>query len=204
MLNESIFVLTLIVAIIIIIEAIIKSIKWADRKDEDHDYNEFLKDPLKNLTFFIPIKKKYKIKYCKQDDKEHSLKQIEMPPNFNDVIFLMWTPKENFETDEIYYGFESNKSKKKPKIIDYKNPFVKKSNLPPPYFYIDWWDDYHIVKEKRYFKHEVYVTGLEVETYDKGTYDLYIKFPIMCEKYKNIKERRQKKVTIKKLQIVVK
>ena len=109
----------------------------------------------------------------------------------NNVINFFYKQKENFETDEVYYGFESSNAKKKPKVINYKNPFVKKSNLPDPNYYIDWWDDYHIVKNKKFFTPEVYVTGLEIETYDKGTYDLYIKLPIICERYKTIKERKR-------------
>lgn len=115
----------------------------------------------------------------------------------------MWTPKENFETAEMYFGFEGEKGKK-PKIIAYKNPFVIRTSSLKHEWYQDWHEDFHLVKEKCYFKHEYYVAGFQIRTFDKGTYDMYVKFPIICERYKSIRERRQKKVIIKKLKLIVK
>lgn len=196
------FFLTLMIAIIIVIEAIINIRKWLRKKWDDKEYDKFLERPF-DVEFLIPKKDTYKIKYYKQDNEEHKSQSINLPPNFKDVIFILLNPRENFETDEIYYGFDTINGGIKPKIISYKNPFIKKSNLEEPRFYKDWWDDFHLVKQKKYFRPEVYVTAFEIGTHDEGTYNLYIKLSISCDQFKSIKERRQKKVTITHLRVIV-
>ena len=87
--NELTFVLALIVALIVVIEAVLRIRKWHNRKDEDKEYDKFLESPFKNIKFLIPTKDIYEIKYYNQDEKEHSLKELKLPTNFKDIIFLI-------------------------------------------------------------------------------------------------------------------
>ena len=198
------FFLTLVTAIIVIIGAILNLRKYFRRKIQDKEYNDFLKNPFKSINFLVPKESEIKLSYCKQEKNKHfTFKELEFPKNHKDLIFIMTSPEENFEIGGMYYGFEGEKGKK-PKIISCKSPFVQKSNLNDVQWYQDWHEDFHLVKEKKYFKYEYYVTTFEIQSYEEGVYNLYIKFPIISNRFKGIMERRQEKVIIKELKLIVK
>lgn len=195
--------LSALVAFIVVTEAIIHIKKWMKHKRQSNEYDSFLKDPFAKLVFLIPRADNFKVAYYDQlKDKHRTIKKLELPANSTMTIFLMFKPKENFTTNDMYFGFEGNKGEK-PSFIKYNNPFVVSTNCPEIKYLIDWHEDFHLKNEKHFYKYEYYVYGFDIETKKTGVYDLYIKFPIICDRYRDIKERRQEKVIVKKLNVIV-
>ena len=174
---------------------------WGIRKEkkdlEEYDkiikeYDDLINDPFE-IHFLIPSKEKYDgISYYEQDDEEHLVEELQIPPNTEDVIFLWIKPKINIELGERYFGFESEDGGENPEIR-YCNPFVKEESKTPDY-YIDWHGYYHMIgasPEQRIWQAgEVYVPSFKITTHSKGDFIFQAVFHINGLGYHQITEKK--------------
>jgi len=178
--------------------------RWLTRKRDYKEYKELLGNPFE-IYFLIPSKEKYNVKYAEQDENEHLVDELKVPPDTEDVIFLRIKPRISIELGERYFGFEvEGRGWKKPEI-KYYNPFVIEQSIAPDY-YIDWHGYYHLIRlpqeQSLWREGEVYVPSFKIKTYDEGNYTFQAIFHLSCNEYKSIKENKHKVIT-KRLKLIV-
>ena len=156
-------------------------------RKERKEYAELMEDPLE-VHFFIPTLEDYKITYEKQDTEIHTKDELEIPKDIKDVIFLRIIPRINVKVGDRYFGFKIKETRKKPEI-SYSDAFMKEGNLEIEW-YKDWYGHLHFPKERFWYKDEIYVASIKIETHEKGDYPFYMKFRLSCYEYKSVKEER--------------
>lgn len=153
---------------------------------DERQYNKIMINPFE-MHFIIPPRGKYKIDYHKQGTIPYRVDEITIPANSKVIIFLWINPKIDLDIREQQFGLGDKPTN--PKILKYNNPFVRKSNVPQTWF-IDWWDNYHVVDKISKGKDDVIVHGFEIETHSKGKYSLDIRINISCDRYKNVEKHK--------------
>lgn len=138
-------------------------------------YDTKLRNPVK-MYFLIPDKR-CKLGYVEQDEEEHLVKKLILPSNSKLLVLIWYRPRVNYFEDMHYFGCEGELTKK-PKIINYSNPFILKDNLQRIY-YVDWHQYYHLITNKNRIRDEVYVDGFELQTFEEGEYEanVYVHTP---------------------------
>jgi hypothetical protein len=195
--SEISFWLSVGTFLIVLVGAIYGLYIWCKRRKERKKYDEIMEDPLE-IHFLIPTVEKYKINYEMQHTEERFKDELEIPANFEDVIFIWIKPRIDIEVRNRYFGFEGRE--KKP-IVEYFEAFVTESSISKNW-YRDWHGYYHLIDESIWLKEEVYVSTFKIKTYGQGDYVFQAIFHLSCREWKNIKEERHKVFT-KKLKIKI-
>ncbi|HEC93243.1 MAG TPA: hypothetical protein ENI51_09670 [Candidatus Atribacteria bacterium] len=130
---------------------------------------------IEKLGFLIPDRVRHKVSYAKQDNREHLVKDLILPPNKEVTIMLWIKPKSNYTVEDNYFGCEGDYDKK-PEPIAYFNPFVLRGKIKEitpeenEHHYIDHHKYYHVKSKQEFTRDEVYVKGYKIQTHDEGGY----------------------------------
>lgn len=195
--------LGIIAAIIAAVTGIIMVIDlWKKNKKMKIMYDEYMKlanDPFKELIFMIPSRKKHTIHYHLQDENDEKfLKELTLNKGKHD-IFLRIQPGIGFQIKHRYFGFKESGERKKPDI-EYKDIFVT-NRFPEIEYFIDWHGCCHLTEQAFWFKDEYYVISFSITTYEVGDYIFSVKFHIVYDGYKEVRERvnvlKEKELKIK-------
>jgi hypothetical protein len=127
--------------------------------------------------FSIPLIDRVALNYVQQDDCEHYVKELVVPPNSKIPIQIVLAPKLSFLEREIYFGCGENVvDSEKPRATESLVPFVvkgvRKSGKPDadhPGHYIDYNGFYH-VREDVLYTNDTRVIGFMLVTRATGTY----------------------------------
>ena len=119
-----------------------------------------------------------------QDDDEHYVKELVVPPNSEIPIQIVLEPRLSFMQHEIYFGCdESLADEKKPRATEYFVPFVRegvrghgKPDAAHPGHYTDYNGFYH-VRENFLYTKDCRVIGFKLQTGATGIYPAQIYTP---------------------------
>ncbi len=131
------------------------------------------------VHFLIPDKQRATISYIKQDDREHKVNCLILPPN-SELPILFWIkPRIVFEEIDVSFGFEGNLNEK-PELIRYYNPFIykgkKEINPGDEGHYIDYHRYYHIKNTRIRTPAQINVQGFMIQTHGLGKYEVRVAF----------------------------
>jgi hypothetical protein len=119
----------------------------------------------------------------RQDDEDHHVKRITLPPNSELLIDLAIRPKLSFVTSEIYFGCEGGDVKDLPYAIEYFNRFIEVGagrNIRPGIestHYIDKYRLYHIKEPVQWSVGSTRSIAFKMITTRPGVYKVKIFFP---------------------------
>ncbi len=116
------FTLLVVTALVSTLLGLKSLYNWSKRRREKEEYDKIMEDPLE-LQFFIPKLEEYEITYEKQDMKMHLKYELEIPKGIEDVIFLRILPRIDARVGDRYFGFKTQKSKKKPACMHSLNAY---------------------------------------------------------------------------------
>ena len=134
-----------------------------------------------DIYFWTPKKSDYQLDYIEQDEDEHLLEQLTLPPNSEKVIFLSIKPKLDIVVNELSFGCEGKKDDK-PEPCMYFNQFVhrginEKSPDTDHRHYVDSNLHYHMEEwNKVFIKGITIIHGFKIKTKNKGDYPFKIRF----------------------------
>jgi hypothetical protein len=139
-----------------------------------------LKRPFR-AHFLITHPNLFTLNYVFQDDDEHYVKEIVVPPNSEIPIQIVLEPRLSFMQHEIYFGCdESLADEKKPRATEYFVPFVRegvrgrgKPDAAHPGHYTDYHGFYH-VRENFLYTKDCRVIGFKLQTGATGIYPAQI------------------------------
>ena len=139
-----------------------------------------LKRPFR-AHFLITPPNRFPLKYVLQDDDEHYVKELVVPPNSEIPIQIVLEPRLSFMQHEIYFGCdESLADEKKPRATEYFVPFVRegvrghgKPDAAHPGHYTDYNGFYH-VRENFLYTKDCRVIGFKLQTGATGIYPAQI------------------------------
>jgi hypothetical protein len=128
-------------------------------------------------AYFLITSLRFPLTYALQDDKEHFVKELVVPPNTEVPIQIVLEPKVSFMQHELSFGCEENLAdENKPSATEYFVPFVVKglrgSGKPDkdhPGHYIDYNGFYH-VRENYLYTKDTRVIGFKLQTKATGVY----------------------------------
>jgi hypothetical protein len=137
-----------------------------------------LKRPF-DAYFLITSLGRFPLNYVQQDDREHLVKELVVPPNSEIPIQIVLEPRLSFMEREIYFGCtESLVDKGKPYAAEYFVPFLRKGvrrkpDAANPGHYTDYNGFYH-VRENYLYTKDTRVIGFKLVTRETGTYPAQI------------------------------
>jgi hypothetical protein len=139
-----------------------------------------LKRPFR-AHFLITPSSRLPLNYVLQDDDEHYVTDLVVPPNSEIPIQIVLEPRISFMQHEIYFGCdESLADEKKPRAVEYFVPFVRegvrrsgKPDAAHPGHYIDYNGFYH-VRENFLYTRDCRVIGFKLQTQATGFYPAQI------------------------------
>lgn len=200
-LAEISFGLQIATFVIVFATAVFGIARWLKRKGVEREYKKLMDNPLE-VNFLIPLEKKCKIYYSKQDNVKEGLeKSITLPVHdFGDQIFIHIIPKLTLKVTHRYFGIESGDEGEKPDIT-YFNPFIK-AGTDSLHWKKDWHGYYHIEDEAIWLKDEKYLPAFKINTFEKGTYSLNVVVHVTSYEWKGIRKEINKVIT-KTLEIKV-
>jgi hypothetical protein len=119
--------------------------------------------------------------YVLQDDEEHFVKELVVPPDSEIPIQIVLEPRVSFLQRELYFGCDEHLTdEKKPRAIEYFVPFVVKGvrgqgkpDAAHPGHYIDYNGFYHVREDYLYTK-DARVIGFKLVTGATGSYPAQI------------------------------
>jgi hypothetical protein len=179
------FGLELATFLIVLLTAIYGVILWYRRREEEKEYRKLTEDPFE-YNFLIPAKSEHLIKYEKQDDKGYEKKEVVLPANFEDYLFLIIKPKLSLHTSDNYFGFGPHDGRR-PELSYCQLFYVQSSGLTPRWG-LDIYGCVHFPSEKWFFKGETYLPSFQIVTHDRGTYPLEVTFNISSTEHKGVKK----------------
>jgi hypothetical protein len=127
--------------------------------------------------FLITSLGRFPLNYVLQDDNEHYVKELVVPPNSEIAVQIVLEPTVSFMQHELYFGCgEHLVDANKPCATEYFVPFVVKgvrgSGKPDaahPGHYIDYNGFYH-VRENYLYTKDTRVIGFKLQTKAPGIY----------------------------------
>jgi hypothetical protein len=127
--------------------------------------------------FLITSLDRFPLDYVLQDDHEHYVKELVVPPNSEIPIQIVLEPRVSFMQHELFFGCDEHLvSREKPCAIEYFVPFVVegvrgrgKPDADHPGHYIDYNGFYH-VRENYLYTKDTRVIGFKLITKSVGTY----------------------------------
>jgi hypothetical protein len=139
-----------------------------------------LKRPF-NAYFLITSVGRFPLNYVVQDNDEHFVKKLIVPPNAEIPIQIILRPRLSFLQREIYFGCEEGVvSEKKPRATEYFVPFVRegvrrsgKPDKDHPGHYTDYNGFYH-VREDHLYANDDRIIGFKLVTKAVGIYPAQI------------------------------
>jgi hypothetical protein len=139
-----------------------------------------LKRPF-NAHFLITSVGRFPLNYVQQDDREHFVKELVVPPNSTIPIQIVLEPRLSFLEREIYFGCnEGLVDEQKPCAVEWFVPFVRegvrRSGKPDdahPGHYTDYNGFYHVRQDVLYTK-DARVIGFKLVTKATGIYPAQI------------------------------
>jgi len=139
-----------------------------------------LKRPF-NAHFLITSVGRFPLNYVLQDDREHFVKELVVPPSSEIPIQIILEPRLSFTQHEIYFGCnEDLVDEGKPRATEYFVPFisqgVRRSGKPDaahPGHYTDYNGFYH-VRENILYTTDARVIGFKLVTKTTGIYPAQI------------------------------
>jgi hypothetical protein len=140
-----------------------------------------LRRPFKAYFLVTSLDRLPLLDYVLQDDQEHFVKELVVPPNSEIPIQIVLEPRLSFMQREIYFGCDEHSvDKEKPRAIEYFVPFVVegvrgrgKPDANHPGHYTDYNGFYHIREDYLYTK-DTRVIGFKLVTKGTGTYPAQI------------------------------
>lgn len=190
-------VITTLLTVSMVVKKLYNYLKgWKERRE----YERIMEDPLE-VKFFIPPLWQYEIGYVEQDVESHFIDVLEVPEEFEDVIFLRIQLKVDLKVRDCYFGFLIKEKRKKPEIF-YSSAFIKETTFERKWSK-DWYGHLHFPRERFWYKDEQYISALKIKTYDKGDYPFFMYSALSCNEYKSIKEEKRTRLK-KKLKLKVK
>jgi hypothetical protein len=127
-------------------------------------------------SFIIPSSKHHDCSFAKQDELSHEVKQIVVPSHSEVIVDLIIKPLLDFNTTQVYFGFEGNENDR-PKVLEYCNRFIVKGHrrhvIPGKGQYEDYTDKYHYyhaVESIQWSKDDVKAMGFKIKTRRPGRY----------------------------------
>lgn len=145
---------------------------------------EELRNPV-DIYFLIPPKAQRLIDYAIQNDLEHWLDELTIPPFSTTVIELRIAPRTTFTTRVLQFGCsdaEGNEDAHPPKPIEVDRVYMKqgldKIGKPgeTPGHSINSRDHYEVREDMYWNAETVIVRGLKIQTGPPGTYNLIVTF----------------------------
>jgi len=135
-----------------------------------------LRHPFK-AHFVITARNRFELSYAQQDDKDHIVKELVVPPNAKIPVQILLEPKVSFMEREIYFGCEESLADEgKPQATEYFVPFVRegvrrsgKPDAQHPGHYTDYHGFYH-VRQDYLYTNDARIVGFMLETKSTGTY----------------------------------
>jgi hypothetical protein len=139
-----------------------------------------LKQPFR-AYFLVTSLERFPLDYVLQDDREHYVKELVVPPNSEIPIQIVLEPRVSFLQRELYFGCDEHLvDKEKPRATEYFVPFViegvrgrGKPDADHPGHYIDYNGFYHVREDYLYTK-DTRVIGFKLRTGATGTYPAQI------------------------------
>jgi hypothetical protein len=140
-----------------------------------------LRQPFRAYFLVTSLGRLPTLDYVLQDDEEHFVKELVVPPNSEIQIQIVLEPTVSFLQRELYFGCdEYSADKNKPHAIEYFVPFVAKGvrgqgkpDAAHPGHYIDYNGFYHVREDYLYTK-DTRVIGFKLVTGVTGTYPAQI------------------------------
>jgi hypothetical protein len=127
-------------------------------------------------SFIIPSSKHHGCSFAKQDELSHEVKQIVLPSDSEVIVDLVIKPFLDFNTAQVYFGFEGDEDDR-PKVLEYCNRFIVKGHrrhvIPGEGKYEDYTDKYHYyhaVEAIQWSKDDVKAMGFKIKTRSPGLY----------------------------------
>jgi hypothetical protein len=127
--------------------------------------------------FLITSRGRFPLDYVHQDDQEHYVKELVVPPHSEIPIQIALEPKISFLQHELYFGCDEHLvNEDKPRATEWFVPFVRegvrrlgKPGAEHPGHYTDYNGFYH-VREKYLYTKDTRVIGFKLLTRACGTY----------------------------------
>jgi hypothetical protein len=131
--------------------------------------------------FLVTSLGRFPLDYILQDDHEHYVKELVVPPNSEVPIQVVLEPRVSFLQRELYFGCDEHLvDKEKPRATEYFVPFViegvrgrGKPDAGHPGHYIDYNGFYHVREDYLYTK-DTRVIGFKLVTGAIGIYPAQI------------------------------
>jgi hypothetical protein len=131
--------------------------------------------------FIIPASNQGNIDYAEQNESEHYIENLILPPHSHIEIGILYISSIPFTAAEIYFGCEEQDNRAistKPLVEGFHNRFVEQGNRirqetpdsHPDSNYIDHHKYYHIRRARNVARKEPYTLGFKVQTREPGTY----------------------------------
>jgi hypothetical protein len=133
--------------------------------------------------FVIPSSIHHRCRYAVQNELEHLVQTIVLPPNAEIVVDLALRPSVEFDTTETAFGCDGDLSKK-PYPFEYYNRFIESGHrrhvipgLDNAFNdYLDKHHYYHTVEQSRFNVGNVKAMGFKIRTLSTGTYQMKMEF----------------------------
>jgi hypothetical protein len=128
-----------------------------------------------SIYFVIPDKRQ-ELEYINQDNRTHIVTELVLPARQRVQIQLSFEPKLHFEVIDLQFTFTGGDLEKKPRVVEYFNPFVRvgKRRAGSPAndesHYINQEYGYHIRESRIFSVNNTVAYGYWIETLDPGTY----------------------------------
>jgi hypothetical protein len=157
---------------------------WFMKRKEDKEYEKLMDDPF-DLNFLIPSAAHFKINYAKQDEANDKLeKELSIPVNSEDYIFLHIKPKINLTVTQRFFGFEGGPNKPE---LTYSNPF-RTEGSDTIQWYKDWYGYFHILGDILWLRDEIVLPAFKIKTHEKGDFKLNANFYVGSKEWKSTKK----------------
>jgi hypothetical protein len=127
--------------------------------------------------FLITSTGRFRLDYVQQNDREHYVKKLVVPPRKEVLIQIVLEPRVSFMQHELYFGCDEHlEDEEKPRATEYFVPFVRegvrgsgKPDEAHPGHYTDYNGFYH-VREDYLYTADTRVIGFKLLTGRTGTF----------------------------------
>jgi hypothetical protein len=132
--------------------------------------------------FVIPSSIHYVCDYAIQNELEHLVRTIVLPPRLEIIVDLALRPSVEFDATEVAFGCDGDLSAK-PYAFEYFNQFIiaghRRNVVPGIHNYDDYLDKhhyYHTVEVSRFNVGNTKAMGFKIRTSSPGTYHVNVHF----------------------------